>query len=359
MKLEDVFLKVMTDFAFLIHPTDLNLVSIAFNDHNVIKKEKIAKKVFEWIPPFKCSHITGIKSITGKEIEGDLIYSPLVPQQVLNLESEILIDTIIRSGHIARNLGAKVFGIGAYLALVARKNPSIIHKIGIPVTTGTCYTIASVIESINLSLGSIKYPLKDTCFTIIGATGTIGKIVAKILAKEIRKLILVARNESKLSNFALSLQKDNPGLEIVTNIDIEKSIKQANVIVIVTNNPNKIIDLKDLPMKSIVCDVSVPHNIFVEEIEVRNDVIFIDGGIIQPPGDVNFNFNYGLPPGLCYACMAETMILALEDKFESYSMGDISEEKVYEILKLGEKHGFKVLYPKYLSKIYNFSETIR
>jgi hypothetical protein len=41
--------------------------------------------------------------------------------------------------------------------------------------------------------------------------------------------------------------------------------------------------------------------------------------------------------------MAETMILAMEGRFESFSLGkDIKLEQVDEISRLGAKHGFKL-----------------
>ena len=32
-----------------------------------------------------------------------------------------------------------------------------------------------------------------------------------------------------------------------------------------------------------------------------NYILVVDGGTVRPPGDVNFNFYFGLAPGSCYA----------------------------------------------------------
>ncbi len=59
------------------------------------------------------------------------------------------------------------------------------------------------------------------------------------------------------------------------------------------------------------------------------------------PGEVEFNFNFGFPPRTAYACMAETMILALEGHTGDYSLGrNMSLEGVRHIQSLAEKHGF-------------------
>jgi hypothetical protein len=50
-----------------------------------------------------------------------------------------------------------------------------------------------------------------------------------------------------------------------------------------------------------------------------------------------------LPPNVIYACLAETIVLALEGRFEVFTVGrDTEWEKVKEIYKLGLKHGMKL-----------------
>jgi predicted amino acid dehydrogenase len=77
--------------------------------------------------------------------------------------------------------------------------------------------------------------------------------------------------------------------------------------------------------------------------QVRPDVLVIEGGVVEVPGDVKFHYNFGFPPKTAYACMAETMILALENRAENFSLGrELTVEQVQEIGALGHKHGFKL-----------------
>jgi fatty aldehyde-generating acyl-ACP reductase len=72
-------------------------------------------------------------------------------------------------------------------------------------------------------------------------------------------------------------------------------------------------------------------------------VLVIKGGVVDVPGEVDFGFDFGLPPGKAYACMAETMVLALEGRYESYSLGkDIRLEQVREMAQLAREHGFRL-----------------
>jgi hypothetical protein len=53
--------------------------------------------------------------------------------------------------------------------------------------------------------------------------------------------------------------------------------------------------------------------------------------------------NIGLPKNIAYACLAETIVLALEGRFETFTIGrNIEWQKVKEIYRLGLKHGMRL-----------------
>jgi fatty aldehyde-generating acyl-ACP reductase len=63
--------------------------------------------------------------------------------------------------------------------------------------------------------------------------------------------------------------------------------------------------------------------------------------MVDVPGPVDFHFNFGFPPGKAYACMAETIALALEGRFEDYTLGkDISRARVEEIYAIAKQTWF-------------------
>ena len=50
-----------------------------------------------------------------------------------------------------------------------------------------------------------------------------------------------------------------------------------------------------------------------------------------------------MPPKIAFACLAETIVLALEGRFEVFTIGrEIEWQKVKEIYKMGLKHGMKL-----------------
>jgi predicted amino acid dehydrogenase len=65
--------------------------------------------------------------------------------------------------------------------------------------------------------------------------------------------------------------------------------------------------------------------------------------VVSVPGEVDFGFDFGFPPKTAYACMSETMMLALDNRPESFTLGkDVSVQQVEESQMLATKHGFKL-----------------
>jgi hypothetical protein len=72
-------------------------------------------------------------------------------------------------------------------------------------------------------------------------------------------------------------------------------------------------------------------------------VLVIESGEVLLPGEPNFGFDIGLPPGVAYACLAETAVLAMEERFENFTLGrNIEMEKVKEMYRLFKKHGLQL-----------------
>jgi fatty aldehyde-generating acyl-ACP reductase len=120
-------------------------------------------------------------------------------------------------------------------------------------------------------------------------------------------------------------------------------LSQAQLILTVTSALNTVIQPQDLRPGSVVCDVARPRDVSAMVAQARDDILVIDGGMVNVPGPVDFHFNFGFQLGKAYACMAETTTLALEGRFEDYTVGkEISLERVNEIATLAYKHGFRL-----------------
>jgi predicted amino acid dehydrogenase len=118
-------------------------------------------------------------------------------------------------------------------------------------------------------------------------------------------------------------------------------ISTAAYVISAAGSAEPVIHSKHLGAGTIVCDVALPPNVAASVRKTRDDVLILSGGLVAPPGRPELGFRFGLPAGLVYACMAETMILALEGRLESFTLGrSIQLDRVAEIDRLGAKHGF-------------------
>lgn len=334
----------MKRFGFIFHPLDLNLYADGFSEEDLKKKRpSLVEGVMKWLPPFKRATITGIKSLTGEKIEGDMILVSLLPEQILTLDSNFVLNKIVEAGKIAEKLGDRIVGLGAYASQAGRKGVLIARNLKIPVTTGSSYTVTVAIEATLKAADLIGVNLSRAKIAVIGATGAIGSVCSKLLIRYGAHLVIVARNYGRLIGLKKEILNMMPGASVDIKTNIYEAVKDADIILASTSTPMDLIDLRILKPGAVICDISRPKNVSEKLLEDRKDVLVIEGGIVKPPGDVDFHFSFGLPPGLAYACIAETMLLTLEERYENYSIGgNISVGKAEEMGQLAKKHGFRL-----------------
>ncbi|WP_408955466.1 saccharopine dehydrogenase NADP-binding domain-containing protein [Natroniella sp. ANB-PHB2] len=331
----------MERFGFIVHPLQIADVARKFSVCNFLP-DGLIESLIKMAPPFEVSKITGVKSELGVEAEGWFIGCPLTSRQILELPTEEVVEKIIAAGIKAQKLGAKLVGLGAFTSIVGDKGITIAKELDIPVTTGNSYTVATAIEGTKLACDMMGLEMKRSNILIIGATGSIGRACVQLLAQDNKYLMLAARREENLRKLAAKLKVES-GVEALITTNLEELLPQADIIITASSAIESLIDINLLKSGAVVCDVARPRDVARQVKLQRNDVLVIDGGIVEVPGQVEFNFEFGFPPNTAYACMAETMILALSKKYENYSLGsELDVEKVLTISQLATEHGFKL-----------------
>lgn len=333
----------MERFAFILHP----LRSEDYTRRYPILRhlsEPFVEKAFSRLPPFKASHITGVRSLTGVEAEGWFVVVPVSARLMLQTPFRTqLLPKIVRAGRIAEGLGAGLLGLGAFTKVVGDRGVSVEKALSIPVTTGNSYTTASAVDGALLGARRLGMPAEESEAAVIGATGAIGRAAAAALAGEVRRLQLIGRRVDKLQEIQRSLEDLGTRTQISIGTDARAAARTADIVLTVSSATRVLLEPEDLKPGAVVCDVARPRNVSEKVYERRRDVLVIDGGVIAVPGSVDFHFDFGFPPGYAEACIAETMILALDRRYESYTLGlDIRPHRVREIRELAKKHGFSV-----------------
>lgn len=332
----------MDEFAFILHPLSFDDFYRKFSWMKRLP-QSILEKATKHVPPFKVSKITGIKSKTGKEITGYFFACPLTSKQIINLDQEFVLDKIIKAVKKAEEKDVKIVGLGSFTSVVGDKGITIAKNSDIPVTTGNSFTVATAIDGTKLAAKKMGLDFKEETVTIIGANGSIGKTVSRIIAGDTNQLKLVSRDLEKLKRLKNQIQSENSNIKVSYTDQIKKAIKESRIIITASGAVKTLIDPNDLLSGAVVCDVARPRDVAQNVGKKRGDILVIEGGIVSIPGKVNFNFNFGVKGQNAYACMAETMLLTLEERYTDYSLGpDIEIEKVRETKKIAKKHGFKL-----------------
>jgi len=328
------------EFAFVIHP--VSGAKDMARKYPLLRflPEAVLAQLLKRISPKVVSEITGIRSKTGAEARGWFVGCPLTPRQFLDLPTEFVLNKIIRAARVAQDLGAKVVGLGAMTSVVGDAGITVDRSVDIAVTTGNSYTVWMAVEGAKKAAALMGTDVSQATVAVVGATGSIGQVCARLLAEEAPAVRLIGRDESRLEKLAASVEGK---AEITYTTDSAAGLREADIVITVTSAVDTVVPGEALKPGAVVCDVARPRDVSKKVAKERPDVLVIEGGAVEVPGPVDFHFNFGFPPKTSYACMAETMILALEERYESYSLGrDLTVEQVREMGALAEKHGFKL-----------------
>ncbi len=329
-------------FAFVVHP--IHLKSDVARKYPLLGKV-LSEGMINWLsryfPPVYLSQIDGIQSqATERFVTGWFLAVPYTPQRMLTLPENMVYDKIVAAGNKAKELGAKMFGLGAFTSVVGDSGVTIAERLDIPVTTGDSYTVVIAVEAIREAARRMEIDITQAEVAVVGATGAIGKTCAQMLARDVGKLNLIGRRPAAVQE--IRERCEGYAAEVTGGTDIE-TIYSADLILTVTSAVETIIKPRHLKPGAVVLDVARPRDVSQVVAQERDDVLVIEGGMVEVPGDANFNFDFGFPPGKVYACMAETIALALESRYTDYTLGkEISLEQAQEIGQIAARHGFKL-----------------
>ncbi len=335
----------MEKFAFIVSPINTRQLKNLWPAMRLIPSFLI--RVFQGVlPRRKVLRIREIRSNQGKSIQGYLIILPLLTQPTSSLsKEELVLDRVIFAGFLAEKLGAKIIGLDCFSALAADKGyNSLVKSLKIPATSGHALTAWSVFEGVYRIAKARKMDLKLSHVAIIGAASTALGLVARKLSDYVGKITLTDRETAKLVNLKSFL----PNIEVVIENDAGRAVKDADIVIKASclEESQLNFSLQDLKTGCVFCHIPSFYNGF-DRSGLRKDITFAELGLVKLPFEQHIGVHKGLPRGTIYASLAETMILALEEKFVNYSLGDyINLDKLEEIADLAVQHGFEVWVPE-------------
>lgn len=373
--------------AFLVHPLDE--LSLADFDGNLARlgAGNLAALASRWLPemaPFVAGE-TVISSKAGASALCEFIVIPRTARQLVAMEPEASLALVRQGVELAKERGARLVGLGAYTSVVSWGGMRL-RDMGVPLTTGNSYTVVTAAEATITALDRLNVDPAGAAAAVVGAAGSIGRCLALVLAESMGQIILLGnpahpqRSLARLAQVAgeicRRLAADCPGaptaaavralpgcpdrdapveafvrfwqenrqrLPVTVSIQAETMLPQADVVVTATSSVSALVRPEHVKFGAVICDLSRPANVSREIQRRRPDVLVIDGGVVEVWNRPDLGWNFGFERGLCYACMAETMLLALEGHWQHTSLGSaISLETLALARSLAAKHGFRV-----------------
>ncbi len=340
-------------FAFVIHPLSQNYIKNAFPIPKSTPKFVMDKveTLAAHMPPMVYCKMENIISPTGAEAEGWLISVGGTPKEMLSRSPEFTYRRLLHASKIAEKMGAQIMGLGAFTKVVGDAGITVARRSSLPITTGNSYSASGALWAAADAcrrMGILKVDKTTHKVTgktmVIGASGSIGSVSARLLAMSFDEVYLAGRTLSKLDELKASILQETPDAKVFTTIDYNDLLADMDMIVTSTSGAGKeVLDIMKVKPGCVITDVARPLDLPASDVAKRPDVLVIESGEIDLPTKVKGLKSIGLPPNVIYACLAETIVLALEGRFEVFTVGrDTEWEKVKEIYKLGLKHGMKL-----------------
>lgn len=332
-------------FAFVIHPLDVKFI----HSHRRFRwtrflPDALVEAVAAYLPPLYLARITGGQSpATGQRIEGHLIALGATPRQMMRHGERFTYMRLNQAARLAQRRGARIMGLGAFTSVVGDAGITVAHEAEIAITSGNSLTVAATLEAAKQAVHQMGMTdLTRGKVMIVGATGSIGSVCARLLAQAIRDVVLVSIEPEKLIDLKRLIQAETPGAQVTIATRADDLIGQCDLVVTATSAfGQRVIDISQCQPGAVICDVARPPDIGPAEAALRPDVLIIESGEVKIPGDIDFGYDIGLPPKTAYACLAETALLAMDGRFEDYTLGrNIEMGRVKEIYRLFKQHGF-------------------
>jgi predicted amino acid dehydrogenase len=292
----------------------------------------------------KMDEIRGIETRDGRRARVYLVVAPLLPRQI-KAHPELAVRRAVQAARLARDLGATVFGLGAYWSVVGNKGEEVQAQAEIPITNGGAYTAGTVKAAVPAMLARLEragVPLGRVCAGVVGANGVVGFRVSMSLLGYVGRLVMVGRDVERLERSAALLRRRAEGTEIVTATTLDP-LQECDLLFSATSEPDPVIFSRHVRPGTLIYDLGRPADVD-ESVKSVPGVEVVPGGTVTPPGQALGRLDIHFGRGAVPACLAETIIIALEGCPERRTLGDnMKAENVEFFIRKAEELGFVVV----------------
>jgi predicted amino acid dehydrogenase len=305
----------------------------------------VLKKLILLVRPIKSDTIHGITIPDGRTVQVHLVVVPWLPEMIKE-HPELAVRRAIQAAEVARDLGARCLGLGAYWSVVGNKGLDVQTAAPfIPITNGGAYTAGTVKQAVPVVLAHLTSrgadPFESTA-AVVGANGVVGFGICRQLVGRIGRLIMIGTDLERLERSAALLRRRSGGTTVVVSTELQ-DCSEAEMIFTATSTVAPVLFEHHVQPGAVIYDLGRPADVDVSVDRVPG-VTVIPGGVVRPPGQLRHRLDVHFGPGQIPACMAETILIALDECFERVSLGgDTKSENIDYFVGLAERYGFEVV----------------
>jgi len=287
-----------------------------------------------------------VRSKTGDEVHLSFVGLGITSRQFVRAMQERstgwISGKIATAVQVAQDAGCRVVGFGGYTSIVTGSCRRVRAE-GVALTTGNALTVGMGVAALRAAARAQSIDLATSRVAVLGATGNIGSTYAALLAPDVREVVLVVRSvrSAKLAATLAAVRAAAPRC-VVRVVDDLTVLADCPLIVTASSTPAPLIYPQHLGRGPVViCDISLPSNVAEDVTQECPNVRVVQGGVVRLPFDDSFAIG-GVPlaPGHVFACMAETLLMGLEDRWDHASTGPVSVASVQHAMAMAHKHGF-------------------
>jgi acyl-phosphate glycerol 3-phosphate acyltransferase len=305
----------------------------------------VLKRLLLHVRPLKSDTIRGIRVPDGREVQVYLIAVPWLPEMIKE-HPELAALRAAQAAQVAKDLGARCIGLGAYWSVVGNKGQDVQAAVPlIPVTNGGAYTAGTVKQAVPMVLSHLvargKAPEASTA-AVVGANGVVGFGICRQLSGRVARLVMVGTDVERLERSAALLRRRAAATEVITTTDMA-ACSEADMIFTATSTVDPVLYPCHVRPGAVIYDLGRPADVDESVLGVRG-VTVIPGGVVRPPGVLRQRLDVHFGDGQIPACMAETILIALDECYDRVSLGgDTKSENIDYFVARAEKYGFQVV----------------
>lgn len=337
--------------AFMIHPITANdwWQSRRFSwarkmAERGILPQSVLKRLLMCVRPMKVDAVRGIELTDGRRVVVYLIGVPWLPETIKEHPKQAVCRAV-QAAELAKSLGAGVLGLGAFWSVVGNKGEDVQKGApdGFYVTNGGAYTAGTVRLAVPMVLEKLRergVAPESARAAVIGANGVVGLGICRDLVQGVGSLLMVGTNPERLEKSAAMLRKKSAAqVDTTTSLD---ACRDCDVIFTATSDPEPVLFPQHVKEDALIYDLGRPADVDASVLSVPG-VRVIPGGVIKPPGRITGRLDVHFGQGLIPACMAETILIAVDRAYERVSLGaQTKSENIDYFVQRGKDLGFQI-----------------